>query len=40
LEFYLYLHKKHQAIVPLVAEALRAMKRDGAYQRILRQHGQ
>jgi polar amino acid transport system substrate-binding protein len=31
---YMYLHKKHEALVPRVAEALARMKQNGAYQRI------
>lgn len=31
---YIYLHKKHAALVPQVAEALARLKRDGTYQRI------
>lgn len=30
---YVYLHKKHRNLVPKLASALRAMKRDGSYQR-------
>jgi polar amino acid transport system substrate-binding protein len=33
---YIYLHKKHQALIPKVANAIRAMKRDGSYQIIVR----
>lgn len=33
-KMYIYLHKKHEALVPRIAEALVKMKRDGAYQRI------
>ncbi len=33
-KMYMYLHKKHAALVPRVAEALAKMKRDGRYQRI------
>lgn len=32
---YMYLHKKHADLVEPVAEALRAMKADGAYDRIV-----
>lgn len=32
--FYLYLHKKHQDLVPKLANALRAMKADGSYQSV------
>jgi polar amino acid transport system substrate-binding protein len=31
----LYLNKKHQALVPKLAQALRDMKADGSYTRIL-----
>lgn len=34
-DMFIYLHKRHAALVPQVAEALRDMKRDGAYQRIV-----
>lgn len=33
-KMYMYLHKKHAALVPRVAEALARMKHDGRYQRI------
>lgn len=33
-EMYCYLNRKHAALVPRVAAALAAMKRDGSYQRI------
>lgn len=33
-EMYCYVHRKHAALVPAVAAALAAMKRDGSYQRI------
>ncbi len=33
-EMFIYLHKKHRALVPRLAEALREMKRDGSYQAI------
>lgn len=36
LDFYIYLHKKHNALASPLANALRDMKRDGTYQRILR----
>lgn len=32
---YIYLHKKHQALIPQVANAIREMKRDGSYQMIV-----
>lgn len=31
---YLYLHRKHETLVPKVAHSLRDMKRDGTYERI------
>ena len=37
--FYLYLHKKHKPLVGRISEALKAMKRDGTYER-LRLQGQ
>ncbi len=33
-EFYVYLHKKHKKIVPLLANAIREMKKDGSHQAI------
>ena len=33
-KMYMYLHKKHAALVPRVTEALVKLKRDGTYQRI------
>lgn len=33
-EMYLYLHTKHAALVPRVAQALARLKKSGAYQRI------
>jgi polar amino acid transport system substrate-binding protein len=33
-DMYIYLHKKHEKLVPQVARALYEMKQDGAYQRI------
>ena len=32
---YLYLHKKHQALVPKLTQAIRDLKADGSYNRIL-----
>jgi polar amino acid transport system substrate-binding protein len=32
---YLYLHKKHQALVPKLSQAIRDIKADGSYNRIL-----
>jgi polar amino acid transport system substrate-binding protein len=46
VDFYLYLHARHEPLVLRVSEALKAMKRDGAYERLRRQgqkqgdHGQ
>jgi polar amino acid transport system substrate-binding protein len=34
LDFYLYLHTKHEPLVLRVSEALKAMKRDGSYERL------
>ncbi|GMQ97413.1 MAG: hypothetical protein BMS9Abin15_1134 [Gammaproteobacteria bacterium] len=36
-DLYVYLHKKHQHLVPKLAAALRAMKTDGSYQRAFQQ---
>lgn len=33
-KMYMYLHKKHRDLVPLLSDALKAMKEDGTYQRI------
>ncbi|MBA5688007.1 substrate-binding periplasmic protein [Rugamonas apoptosis] len=40
-DWFLYLNKKHAALVPRLAEQIRLMKRDGSYQRIFEQalHG-
>ncbi|NRR29119.1 transporter substrate-binding domain-containing protein [Oxalobacteraceae bacterium] len=42
-DWFLYLHKRHAALVPRIAEELRKMKQDGSYQRIfdgvLRRYG-
>ena len=35
VDMYLYLHKKHEALVPRLAQALKDMKTDGTYNRIL-----
>jgi polar amino acid transport system substrate-binding protein len=35
VDMYLYLNRKHASLVPMLAQALRAMKADGAYNRIL-----
>lgn len=34
IPMFMYLHKKHQALVPKAAQALAEMKRDGTYQKI------
>jgi len=34
---YIYLHKKHQRLIPKLTEQLRQMKSDGSYQAIVRQ---
>lgn len=36
-DMYLYLHKRHAALAPKLAETLRQMKRDGAFQRLMRE---
>lgn len=35
VSMYLYLNRKHEALVPKLAQALREMKADGSYNRIL-----
>lgn len=35
VDMFLYLHRKHEALVPGLAQALRAMKSDGTYDRIV-----
>lgn len=35
VDMYLYLNKKHEALVPQLAKALREMKADGTYNRIM-----
>jgi polar amino acid transport system substrate-binding protein len=35
-EMFLYLNKKHLQLVPVIAEQLRSMKHDGAYDRIFK----
>ncbi|MEH6442896.1 MAG: transporter substrate-binding domain-containing protein [Oceanospirillaceae bacterium] len=32
---YIYLHKKHQALIPALAQAIREMKQDGSFQQIM-----
>jgi len=36
IETFLYLHKKHEALVPRISSTLRDMKKDGTYDRILK----
>jgi polar amino acid transport system substrate-binding protein len=36
-EMFIYLHKKHAALVPALANALRAIKREGLYARVCRE---
>jgi len=33
-DWYLYLHKKHQNLIPIIADEIRRMKDDGSHQRI------
>lgn len=35
VDMFLYVHKKHQALVPRLAQALRDLKADGSYNRLL-----
>jgi polar amino acid transport system substrate-binding protein len=35
VDMYLYLHKKHESLVPQIAKALREMKADGSYNQIM-----
>ena len=35
VDMYLYLHKKHRALVPKLSQALRELKADGSYNHIL-----
>ncbi|MPN49018.1 hypothetical protein SDC9_196631 [bioreactor metagenome] len=35
VDMYLYLNKKHEALVPRIAKALREMKGDGTYNKIM-----
>jgi len=35
VDMYLYLNKKHEALVPKIAQALREMKADGTYNKIM-----
>ena len=34
---YLYLNKKHQALVEQIAQSLRSMKEDGTYEQIVKE---
>lgn len=36
-EMFIYLHKKHEALIPRVAEALRTLKKENFYQRTFRE---
>jgi|GEM_PF-230052 len=36
-DMYLHLHKKHAALVPRLTDAMRGMKKDGTYNKIVRQ---
>ena len=33
-DMYIYLHKKHAELVPLLSKALSSMKNDGSYQKL------
>jgi polar amino acid transport system substrate-binding protein len=35
-EMFIYLHRRHADLAPRIAEALRAMKREGVYERVYR----
>lgn len=37
-ELFIYLHTKHKALVPKLAVALKEMKQDGSYQRLVDKH--
>ncbi len=37
-EMFIYLHKKHKALVPELARALAEMKKDGSYERLKEKH--
>jgi polar amino acid transport system substrate-binding protein len=37
-EMFIYLHKKHKALVPGLASALADMKKDGSYDRLIKKH--
>ena len=34
-EMFIYLHKRHEKLVPQLVEALRALKQDGTYQKVI-----
>lgn len=38
-DMFLYLHRRHAGLAPALAEALRAMRKDGAMARLLREGG-
>lgn len=37
-EMFIYLHKKHKALVPQLTKALAAMKKDGSYKKLFNKH--
>ncbi len=37
-EMFMYLHKKHAALVPQLTQALSEMKKDGSYQELVNKH--
>ena len=37
-EMFIYLHKKHTALVPRLTQALIEMKKDGSYQGLVKKH--
>lgn len=37
-EMFIYLHKKHKALIPKLTSALKAMKKDGSYQKMVNKH--
>jgi len=37
-EMFIYLHKKHKALIPQLARALAEMKKDGSYDRLIKKH--
>ncbi len=34
-DLFLYIHKKHEALIPEITQVLQKMKYDGSYQRII-----